>query len=104
MKKRALEIPKVKKGEPVKATLYIDDELSFINAVEIQEDLIKHINNDIDQLNIQANLVHLDLTGIQLLYAIRKTCETLNKHVSFNLRLNEDLKTLITRAGFRELL
>jgi len=104
MKKRALEIPKVKKGDPIKATLYVDDELSFINAAEIQEDILKHIKKDIDQLNIQASLVHLDLTGIQLLYSIKKTCETLNKHVTFNLRLNEDLKTLISRAGFKELL
>jgi anti-anti-sigma regulatory factor len=104
MKKRALEIPKVKKGEPVKATLYVDDELSFINASEIQEDILKHVKDDFDQLNIQASLVHLDLTGIQLLYAIKKTCETFNKEVTFSLKMNEELKTLISRAGFKELL
>ena len=103
MKKKALEIPKVKKGEPIKATLLVDDELSFINAEEIQEDILKHIKS-IDQLVIQASLVHLDLTGIQLLYAIRKTCEANKKQVTFNLRMNEELKTLISRAGFKELL
>lgn len=104
MKKRALEIPKVKKGETIKATLYVDDELSFINAAEIQEDILKHVKDDFDQLNIQASLVHLDLTGIQLLYAIKKTCETFNKQVTFSMKMNEELKTLITRAGFKELL
>jgi anti-anti-sigma regulatory factor len=104
MKKRALEIPKVKKGEPVKATLYIDDELSFINASEIQDDISKHVKDDFDQLSIQASLAHLDLTGIQLLYSIKKTCETLNKEVTLSLKMNDELKTLITRAGFKELL
>lgn len=103
MKKRALEIPKVKKGEPVKATLYVDDELSFINAAEVQEDILKNVKN-IDQLNIQASLVHLDLTGIQLLYSIKKTFETFNKQVTYNIRMSEDLKSLVSRSGFKELL
>jgi len=103
MKKRALEISKVKKGEPVKATLYVDDELSFINTAEIQEDILKHLKG-IDQLNIQASLVHLDLTGIQLLYSIKKTCATLNKQITYFIRMNEDLKTLVSRSGFKELL
>jgi anti-anti-sigma regulatory factor len=103
MKKRALEIPKVKKGEPVRATLYVDDELSFINAAEIQEDILKHLKG-IDQLNIQASLVHLDLTGIQLLYSIKKTCAILNKQMTYFIRMNEDLKTLVSRSGFKELL
>jgi hypothetical protein len=103
MKKRALEIPKVKKGEPVKAILYVDDELSFINSAEVQEDILKNIKN-VDQLNIQASLVHLDLTGIQLLYSIKKTFETINKQVTYNIKMNEELKTLVARSGFKELL
>jgi hypothetical protein len=102
MRRKALEIPKVKKGEPVKAILFIDDELSFINAVQIREDILNNLNQ-FDSINIQANIVHLDLTGVQLLYSIKKTCETLNKGITYNIKMNEELKYLIARSGFIEL-
>jgi MFS superfamily sulfate permease-like transporter len=102
MKHIALEIPKPKKGEPAKAILYIDDELSFINADEIKLDILKHLN-EFDQLLIQANIAHLDLTGVQLLYSIQKSCETFNKQVTYNIKMNEELKNLISRSGFKEL-
>jgi hypothetical protein len=102
MKRKALEIHKVKKGEPVKAILFIDDELSFINAAQIKEEVFNNLK-EFDSLNIQANVVHLDLTGVQLLYSIKKTCETLNKGVTYNIKMNDELKYLIDRSGFIEL-
>ena len=102
MKRKALEIPAPKKGEPVKAILYIDDELSFINAAQIKEDIIGHVK-EFDQLLIQANIAHLDLTGVQLLYSIQKSCETLNKQVIYNVKMNEELRNLISKAGFKDL-
>lgn len=102
MKRKALEIPKVKKGEPVKAILYIDDELSFINAAQIKEDILKGLS-EFDSLSIQAHIAHLDLTGVQLLYSIKKTCETLNKEVTYNIKMNDELKYLISRSGFKDL-
>ncbi len=102
MKHKALEIVKSKKGEPTKAILYIDDELSFINAQQIKEDILSHIN-EFDLLHIQANIAHLDLTGVQLVFAIRKSCETFKKQVTYNVKVNEELKNLIDKSGFKEL-
>jgi MFS superfamily sulfate permease-like transporter len=102
MKRKALEILKPKKGEPLKAILYIDDELSFINALPIKEDILSNLK-EFDELLIQANIAHLDLTGVQLLYSIQKSCETFNKKVTYNVRINEELKNLINRSGFKEL-
>lgn len=102
MKHKALEIHNSKKGEPSKAILYIDDELSFINAEQIRQDIVSNLK-EFDQLLIQANIAHLDLTGVQLLYSIKKSCEALKKEVTFNIKMNEDLKNLIERAGFKEL-
>jgi len=102
MKRKALEIPKPKKGEPVKAILYVDDELSFINAVQIKDEILQHLK-EFDLLLIQANIAHLDLTGVQLLYSIQKSCETFNKKVTYNIKMNEELKNLISRSGFKEL-
>ncbi len=102
MKNKALEVLKPKKGEPSKAILYIDDELSFINADQIKQDILSHLK-DFDHLLIQANIAHLDLTGVQLLYSIKKSCETFNKQVTYNVKMNEELKDLINRSGFKEL-
>ena len=102
MKHKALEILKPKKGEPAKAILYVDDELSFINAAQIKDEIL-HKLKEFDQLIIQANIAHLDLTGVQLLYSIRKSCETFNKQVTYNIKMNEELKNLVARSGFEEL-
>jgi anti-anti-sigma regulatory factor len=101
MKNRTLEILKPKKGESVKAILYVDDELSFINAAQIKDDILKQIDK-FDQLIIQANLVHIDLTGVQLLYSIRNSLKILNKQVTYNIKMNEELRDLIIRTGFKE--
>lgn len=102
MKHKALEIVKSKKDEPIKAILYLDDELSFINAQEVRDEILNHIK-EFDLLHIQANIAHLDLTGVQLLYSIRKSCETFKKQVTYNVKMNEELKILIDRSGFKEL-
>lgn len=103
MKRNLLEIPKsLRKGEVINATLTIGDELSFINALSIASEIQKHIK-EFDHLVINANIAHIDLTGVQLLYSIKKSCENLNKKVIFNVKIGEELKNLITRSGFIEL-
>ena len=102
MKRKTLEIQKQTKGEAQKATLFIDDELSFINSIEIKEEVLAHMS-DFEQLYIQANIAHIDLTGIQLLFSIKKSCEAVKKSVKFNFRMNGELKNLVIRSGFNEL-
>jgi ABC-type transporter Mla MlaB component len=102
MKNNILDIIKNRRGEPSKAVLSIDDELSFINATPIITEIRKHMD-EFDELQIQANLVHLDLTGVQLLYSIKRSFENVNKKVAFNIKLGDELKTLILRSGFKEL-
>jgi anti-anti-sigma regulatory factor len=102
MKRNVLEIPKVKKGDFVKATLSVDGELSFINASSILGDIQSHMH-EFDQLNIQASLAHIDLTGIQILYSIKKSCVLNQKNVIFNIKMNEELTQLVLRSGFKEL-
>src|SRR5208283_1208241 len=102
MSHKTLEIHKFTKDEAQIATLYIDNELSFINSNDIKDEIITHLN-DFEQLNIQANIAHIDLTGIQLLYSIKKSCASVNKKVKFNFKMNSDLKNLVIRSGFGEL-
>jgi anti-anti-sigma regulatory factor len=103
MKRNLLEIPKsLRKGELISATLTIGDELSFINASSIASEIQKHIK-EFDHIIINANIAHIDLTGVQLLYSIKKSCENVKKKVTFNIKLGDELKNLITRSGFNEL-
>jgi len=103
MKQNNLEIQKgLKKGDPIKAILSIEDELSFINALTIGSEIQKHIN-EFDQLTIEARIAHIDLTGIQLLFSIKKTCESVNKSVIFKVKMGDELKILVLKAGFDEL-
>jgi MFS superfamily sulfate permease-like transporter len=103
MKHNSLEIQKsFKKGEPIKATLTIDDELSFVNASGIASEIQKHIH-EFDLLNINANVAHIDLTGIQLLFSIKKSCENKQKKVNFNIKMAAEQKDLIIKSGFYEL-
>jgi anti-anti-sigma regulatory factor len=102
MKRKALEFPKNVAGEQTKAILYIDEELSFINGSEIRNEIIEKIGQ-FELLIIQANLVHIDLTGVQLLYSIQKTLQKNNKKLTLNVKMADDLKSLVTKAGFIEL-
>jgi anti-anti-sigma regulatory factor len=103
MKSNSLEIPKsFKKGDVIKATLTVDDELSYVNASVIASEIQKHIT-EFDELNINANVAHIDLTGIQLLFSIKKSCENKQKKVNFNVKMGHELKELMLKAGFNEL-
>ncbi len=102
MNRKSLEIHKTKDGDSKLANLYIDNELSFINSNDIKDEIMNRIN-DFDQLNIQANIAHIDLTGIQLLYSIKKSCAAVRKQVKFNFKLNSELKNLVVRSGFNDL-
>jgi len=102
MNRKTLEIHKLAKGDTQIATLFIDNELSFINSNDIKDEILSQLNK-FEQLIIQANIAHIDLTGIQLLYSIKKSCTAVSKQVKFNFKMNSDLKNLVIRSGFGEL-
>jgi MFS superfamily sulfate permease-like transporter len=103
MKHNSLEISKsFKKDEPINATLTVEDELSFINALGIANEIQKHLK-EFNLLNINATIAHIDLTGIQLLYSIKKSCENDQKKVNFNIKMGQEQKDLIIKAGFNDL-
>ena len=96
------EISKGKKGEANKAILSLNDELSFANSGDIAREVHSHMN-EFEHLYIQANLAQIDLTGVQLIYAIKKSCLANQKKVNINLKLGEELKKLIIVSGFKDL-
>ena len=102
MKKGTIEISKDKSGIS-KATLKLENELTYVNVVSLKEEVMRHLP-EFDQIYIQANLFQIDLTGIQLLYSIRKTCLAAKKQVVLSIKMNEELQNLLVRSGFNDLL
>lgn len=102
MKKNVVEIMKEKKGEPIKGILTLENELSFTNV----NDLLDNFNSNIhkfDNLILQGNIDSIDLTGIQAIYSIRSALKKNNKTLAIGIKMNEEVKNLILRAGFKEL-
>lgn len=97
-----LEITKNKKGEPIKAVLTLKDELSFLNSDGIAKEINSHLK-EFDQLDLHINLVHIDLTGIQLIYSIKKTCDVNKKKLNVNIKMSDEIKNLVAVAGFKEI-
>lgn len=52
---------------------------------------------------LQGNVESIDLTGIQALYSIRKSLSSKNKGLAIGIKMNEEAKNLILRAGFNEI-
>lgn len=102
MKKGIIEISKDKSGVS-KGTLLLENELTYLNVASIKEEVAKNLPL-VDQLYIQANLFQIDLTGIQLIYSIKKTCQLAKKQVVLSVKINSELQNLMVRSGFNYLL
>lgn len=102
MKNGIIEITKDNNGVS-KATLKFENELTYTNVVNLKEEVIKHFH-EFDQIHIHANLLQIDLTGIQLLYSVRNTCLKAKKQLTVSLKMNEELENLLVRSGFKELI
>jgi anti-anti-sigma regulatory factor len=50
-----------------------------------------------------TNVTAIDLTGIQLLFAIKKSSELLHKKLSFSIELPDEINKIISLAGFHNL-
>jgi len=97
-----MEIARDKNGES-RATMMLEDELTYVNVVATENEVKKHLN-DFDHLHIHANLSQIDLSGIQLLYSVKKSCLNAKKQIVISLRMNTELENLIIRSGFKDLL
>lgn len=102
MKKNTIEIQKEKKGEPRKGVLTLNHEITFTNANELLDNYIAS-KDKFDALVMQGNVDHLDLSGIQAIYSIRKSLKENNKTLSLGIKINEDTRNLILRSGFKEI-
>lgn len=86
------------------ARIHMEDELT-IQTVEDAGKKLKNITAKYQAFVFELdNVNNLDLTYIQLILSFKKTAEDAGKKVDFDIRLTEELKALVEKAGFKELI
>lgn len=85
------------------AQILLEGELVLGSLHKIREELVETVSQYSTIHVTLNNVTGIDLTGIQLLIAIKNRLETLHKNFSFDIQLNNELNTVITQAGFSAL-
>ncbi len=83
------------------AIITLEEDLSINNTENNQIETIKKTVNENNNIRIVLkNVEDIDLTVIQLLYSIKKTCEKEDKKLEFDIKLPQKLDTLLKNTGF----
>ncbi len=95
--------PSKKKGENL-VNIVLENELTIF-SVESMKDMIIEAVMKYDQIGFALkNVNNIDLTFIQLLYSIKKSAKKLNKKVSFDIELSDDMKSLLNNSDLSKVL
>jgi anti-anti-sigma regulatory factor len=100
MRNATITIRSATQSQP--ATLLLNGQLTLANAEPIRQALLRLLT-ETDHLALEAGgITALDVSFIQLLYALRHSAQALGKRVDLKLNLTAEQGQLITRAGFGE--
>ncbi|MBU8891908.1 MAG: STAS domain-containing protein [Bacteroidales bacterium] len=95
--------PSNKKGES-SVSIIIENELTIFSVESMKDKIIEAVTK-YDHIGFVLKTVNnMDLTFIQLLYSVKKTAETRNKKVSFDVELSDDIKTLFNNSDLSKVL
>ena len=87
-----------------KVQLIFEEELT-INNVEEAKTIIDEAFENFEDIDIVCqNVRNLDLTFLQLFYAMYQTGKNENKMLNFNFNFSEELENLIKMIGFDKVL
>jgi anti-anti-sigma factor len=100
MKKVISDIKISKSGKSNTCTISLEGELTVNNVTAIRKELLQALEK-CDRLQLRIyNVTTLDLSWIQLLHSLKKTCEDLGKSTAIEMLLNPDAELLLARTGF----
>lgn len=98
-----IKVTSVKNNGSKSASILLEGDLTLNTLPKTKERIATAINN-YDALNIEVkNIDSFELPWIQLLFAIKKTSQKLNKSITFNISLPENVRTIVEHAGFNHL-
>ena len=103
MKKATINIKPQGKNKDKNALVELEGELVLGNLDDIRKEIMETIKQ-YNRLQIEVrNVKAIDLTCIQLLFAIRKTLQNQGKQASFHIETPEDQTLILNHAGFIQL-
>ena len=78
----------------------IEGELTLSNALAVKEELITLLNKN-DSLEVDCKSIQqIDLSGIQLLLALKQSAISQNKTIKLECDLPDDISKIIKNSGF----
>ncbi len=92
-----LTFKKSKSGEQV--TIVLKDEVGIDQAVKMQEHLVKGFKESAELIINLEKISDIHLTIIQLIISAFNEAEQINKKVSLNGYLSENIKTILENTG-----
>jgi len=103
-KEKSIQIkPSKKKGENM-ASIILENELTIFSIESMKDKIIEAVMKYDHVEFALKNINNVDLTFIQLLYSVKKTAEALNKKVSFDVELPDDIKSLLNNSDLSKVL
>lgn len=78
----------------------INEELTIASIDLVKSELDRLLENDKELIIKGDNLKNIDLTGIQLLYAVSRQALKKQKKVIFDISVKQDAAVLLLKAGF----
>lgn len=104
MKKVHIVTEALNPGNKISGKISLEGELTLINAQEVKTKLYEALKK-YQALKVSArNVLSLDLSIIQLLYALSKTAGEIKKTVTFDIVVPPETNLLLRKAGFKSLL
>lgn len=94
----------IKGSKPKAITISIEGDFNLHNADEIKKQLLQNIKNaQLIAVNLK-NITDFDLSSIQILFALHKTIKKLNKDITIDYQLPDELYAVINHCGYTKLL
>jgi hypothetical protein len=82
------------------ANIELSGNLTQILVPEISDSFIDLLNKN-NNIDVKVdNMTGIDLAFIQLLHSLKKTANELSKQVIFDIKLSDDIKSIVNDAGF----
>jgi len=89
---------------PGTVRVLLEGQLVIKNAKNIKKELSAALSGSQHIILALKNIVRIDLAVAQLLIALQKSVARPEKSLSFDIELNDDIKSVMTHAGLGSLL
>jgi ABC-type transporter Mla MlaB component len=85
------------------AQILIEGELVVGSLHKVKEELTAAVSRYSTLTIVVKNVSAIDLTFLQLLFAVKKSLALVHKSFSFHVELPDEITTLLSRSGFADL-